>query len=347
MNMCSWWTRSRWQVIWRTWGLLGIAVIGTSCISISLPSATDRTQAIRPNTEKELEAFTRLARDPREFAITITLDENQTPRVVNAHRVRPDLVALVPLAGPEYSTLAILEGQIGPRPVRFLLDPTSAGNWTSLERARKYGMVPLGPPLIYAQPDHVPELGRGALCVCPELQVDVMTVAAALFYARPIRGPLWPLARSADAHDVDAVLGWVFLRAFEYVSWEFSIRAVVFSSRPLQLEPDHPRVLDRLPLLPGYNALAVNASVDGKIRPVLVDLAGDFEFVQEEPSLSPLRQVSLGEVVFRNVRVSSRTEQGLGFPNLSRIGLRLLSRFDVVLDNHRNELWILAPRVRP
>ncbi len=301
-----------------------------------------RTVSGLMNSEREVQAYIARALDPREFAITVTLDEDNAPRFINAHRPRPGLQAVAPLAGPPHTRLSLVGGLINGRPARILVDPTSAANWTSIERARAFGLSPLGPPLVYGVPEHVLDSIRGALSIAPTLQVDVMPVDAVLFYARAMRGPLWPLSRSAAAQEADFVVGWSFLRAFEYVRWDFAAAVLVFSTQPLN--PDAAEhVLARLPLEKGYSALVVKGTLEGKTRPFLIDLAGDFQLALDEADMAPVRQVTLGDVVLRELRATTLKEHGLGFPGLARLGLRAIGRFNVTLDNHRNELWIEPP----
>lgn len=296
-------------------------------------------------SEREVQAFIRRAVDPREFAISVALDANNIPLFVNANRPRPGLTAVAPIVSPPYSRLPLIEGEAAGRPVRILIDPTSSANWTSLDRARLFGLMPIGPPLVYGLPEHVPDTVRGGLCVAPSLGIDVMSIDAVLFYARAMRGPLWPLSRSAEAHEADMILGWNFLRAFEYVRWDFPSRMIEFSTRSAGDQEDG-RVLARLPLEKGYDAMVVKGTVDGKTLPLLIDLAGDFELAQDEAPSAPIRQISLGDVVLRNVRCATIRELGLGFPGLARLGLRAIGRFSLVLENHQNELWIETPSVR-
>ncbi len=328
------------------WAGASVVAIVSGCAGSSTLMRT--TPEGRPvsglqNSERDVAAFVRRAVDPREFAVSVTLDRENAPRFINAHRTRPGSEAVGVFISPEYSLLPMFEGTLDGRPVRLLVDPTSPANWTSLDRARQFGLTPLGPPLVYGLPEHVPDASRGALCAAQTLQIELLPVEAVLFYARPVRGPLWPLCRSADAREVDAVLGWSFLRAFETVRWELPARRIVFSSRR-DLEVDSsPHVLARLPLEPNYGLMVVKGTIEGQTRPLLLDLAGEFELAMASPPPAPVRQVTMGDVVLRELRANGLEELGLGFPDLARVGLKALGRYVVVLDNHRNEVRIERP----
>lgn len=293
------------------------------------------------STEKEIKAFMGRARDPREYAITVTTGPDRETVFVNANRTRPGLYAVAPFISPADTVLPLIEGQIGSRGVRILIDPTSEANWTSIERAGAYRLTALGPPFVGAIPEHVVDMVRGEVCAAAFIQIDAVTIDAPLFYARASRGPLWPLSRSADAHDADFVMGWSLLRSFRFVRWDFESRVVVLSTRPYIVNAQ--REMSRIPLDSSINAMAVKGTVDGKSKLLLVDLAGDFDLAADEATMDLVRQVSFGDIVLRDLHPTSLLEQGLGYPGIPRLGLRALSRYSIVLDNHRNELIVEIP----
>ncbi len=293
------------------------------------------------NSEREIRAFVSRALDPREFAITITMNPDNRPVIVNANRVRPGLEAVASFVSPPHTALPVIEGTVGGRPARILVDPTSSDNWTSIELARAFGLVAIAPPLISGFPEHVTDVVRGTLCVAPSMTVDVLPMDAALFYARASRGPLWPLSRSADAHDADFVIGWSLLRSFQAVRWDFGGRVIVFATRPHGDDDDS--LIARVPLENGFEALVVKGMVDGKTKSILIDLAGDYEVAVDDATMDLVRQISLGDLVLRDLHPTTLAAHGLGFPGVPRLGLRALSRFRIVLDNRRNELLIGAP----
>lgn len=323
------------------WVAAGVIVAGCQTSSTTRTGPDGQPVSGLMNSEREIRSFMGRALDPREFAVTITISEDGSPVIVNANRTRPGLEAITSFVSPPHTVLPVISGLANGRPARMLVDTTSSANWTSIERARAYGLVPLSPPAIGGLPQHVTDPVRGTLCVAPSMSLDVLPVEAVLFYARASRGPLWPLSRSADAHDADFILGWSLLRSFQAVRWDFAGRIVAFSSRAHVVDED--RLLARVPLENGYEALVVKGMVEGKIKPILVDLAGDYEIAVDESMMSLMKQVSLGDFVLRDLHPTTLQAHGLGFPGVPRIGLRALSKYRLVLDNRRNELLIEAP----
>lgn len=293
------------------------------------------------NSEREIRSFIGRARDPREFAVTITLNSDGAPVIVNANRCRTGLEAVSSFVSPPHTALPVLDGAVNGREARILVDSTSSANWTSIERAKAYGLIALAPPLIGGLPQHVVDQVRGTLCVAPSMALDVLPIDSALFYARASRGPLWPLSRSADAHDADFVIGWSLLRAFQTVRWDFVGRVISFSTRPYAADDD--RLLARVQLEKDFDALVVKGMIEGKTKPILIDLAGDYEIALDESTMDLMKQVSLGDLVLRDLHPTTLETHGLGYSGVPHIGLRALSKYRLILDNRRNELLIEAP----
>ena len=56
-----------------------------------------------------------------------------------------------------------------------------------------------------------------------------------------------------------------------------------------------------------------------------------------------IRQITLDNVVLREVHATAARTLGLGRPDIVRIGLRLLSRYTVTVDNRRNVVYLEIP----
>jgi hypothetical protein len=277
-----------------------------------------------------------------------------------ASRQQSDEIALLPFALPG-SPLPAVEGRPSPAPepvFALLCDTSSAENWTTIETADRIGMVPLGPPPVYATPEHDSDEVPAYLVLLPRLDLDALRVESVLFFARAAHGPLWPLDRhpASDARAdgprrakdgaIAAVAGMNLLRSFAWVQWDFARREVRCSSiRPYAPDPD--RLRATLPLDASSGPLRVRAAFDGRPQPAVLDTAGDYEAALPEPPLGLLRQVSLGDVVFRQVKASAVDELGLRPADTARIGRRLLERYRVTLDNRQNVVHLEVPPAAP
>lgn len=321
----------------RMWVYLLAAAIplaGTGCKSLGIGrSASDA---------KEIERFLKSGRDPKTLALTIYQDAGEKWIVVNGDRVRPHQRAQSSFVSPPGSSLAVI-GAEGPRgSVHVLMDPSSAQSWTSMAFARDLQLIPVTPPALTQVPVHLVDTQAGVLSLCPALKLDRMDAEAVCLYARPGPPTMWPVCRSADARDVKVVLGFDFLRSLAWAQWDFEGRMWMASSSDSYVA-DENRVIAILPFEAGADNLTVRAIIDGQPRQVILDLAGDFEMAMEAPPVDLIRQITLDNAVLRDVRAVSSHDVGLGRPDIVRIGARLLSRFQVTLDFHRNAVILEVP----
>ena len=294
----------------------------------------------------EIKDYVGRSKDPRMYSITIYEPDKGVPMVVNGNRTRAGQRAIAPFVSPPGSTFPLVRARAGATELLMITDTTAPESWTAMDRRAEYGLVPLGPPTEVVQPAHVADPVDGYLSIIPALTIDQLNVEAAVFYARASRGPLWPLSRTAVAEKAGAVCGFDFLHSFAAVQWDFSGRVLLLSASTVY-EPDPARLLASLPFDPTNGVLIVHGEVDGKPGQVLLDTAGEFEAAMDNPPQGLLRQIALGDIVFRQVQAVPTRKLGLGRPDLTRVGLRLLARYRVTMDNRRNVVYFEKPMEAP
>ena len=298
----------------------------------------------RPQTgeDREILRYLRSGQSPQSLSLTVYQDQSERWLVVNGTRVAPYQQAHLSFASPAGSPIAQLN-VVGPKgEVQALVDPSSPRSWTCMAFAKALKLTPVNPPSLVETPVHVIDARGGVLSVCPELLMDRLQVKSVLLYARTGPATLWPVSRSALARDAKLVLGYDFLRSFSWVQWDFEGRMWTAStSEPYA--PDAESVVATLPLEAGADGLTVRAIVDSKPRQIVLDLAGDYEMAMDSPPMELIRQVTLDDLVLRGVRAVSTQDLGLGRPDIARLGLRLLSRFQITLDLHRNVVHLEIP----
>lgn len=321
--------------------LLTLAGLVCGCQTFFGSSAEDPNALPAATVDQFLKKVT----DPRTHSVT--LSRGPSGEAVFAGAFRPQFNAM---ARPEFvsdstSGIPMIGGRVGLNwNCKILVDTTSPDNWIDLESALANRMIPIGPggKAIAVTPAHVIDPTEGYACLCPALYLDQLRFDSVVLYARAARKPLWPLSRAPAAQEADLVLGMSALRAFTYVQWDFKTREMVFSSnQPYTPSPD--RLIAEVPAEGGMRALMVTGRINGEKRPLLLDTAGDFELVMQEPPSGLIRQLSIGDVVFRQVRAGAIGDHGLGAPEFARVGLGLLSRFRITLDNRRNVIIFESP----
>lgn len=319
-------------------GLAAVAAAGAGCSMFKSVSGT----AALLMSGAEIKEYVGRSKDPRMYSITIYEPEKGVPVIVNGNRTRAGQRAIAPFVSPPGSAFPLVRARAGATELQAITDTSAPESWTAMDRRVELGLVPLGPPTQVVQPAHVADPVDGYLSVIPSFSIDQLDVEAAIFYARASRGPLWPLSRTAVAEKAAAVCGFDFLRGFAAVQWDFSGRVLLLSSSTAY-EPDPGRLIASLPFDPTNGVLIVRGEVGGKPGQVLLDTAGEFEVAMDNPPQSLLRQIAVGDIVFRQVQVVPTRQLGLGRPDLTRVGLRLLSRYRVTMDNRRNLVYFEKP----
>lgn len=300
-------------------------------------------QSMTPLTVSQAKHFLAKARDPRLFGIT-TYPSDDGDIFVNANLVASGQHAILPLRSDDPSWPPIVRIRLGDAsPTLALIDTSSMNNWVVLSAARQAGAIPLTQDLDDRKlASHVVETIGGYLVTTEPIEMGGARVTAPLFYARAAQGAMGPLARRLEKPVPSAVLGCSLLRSFRYVQFDFPEKRVVLSSIS-EYFPDPSLLLARLPLESAGGVLGARAILDQKEALVILDTGGDFELAMTEPPTAPFRQVALGDLILRQVNVTSARDLGLGLPKYPRLGRKLLSRYKVTFDWSRKLIYFERP----
>ena len=142
-----------------------------------------------------------------------------------------------------------------------------------------------------------------------------------------------------------SVLRTMFLDTLQIESVIFRVRSRPGSLGPLARGIARPRLAE-VSFSQDGGAVVIGGQIDGAPRRILVDPAGDFALVLPDGGGGVVRQVTIGDLVLRNVptRTSASGEAvGRRYAGYVRIGRRLLSRFTVILENRMHRLIIEKP----
>jgi len=198
--------------------------------------------------------------------------------------------------------------------------------------------------LFEKQAAHVNDTVGGLASVVPQMEFAKMRIERAVFFLRNQHGPLGMLTRWEKSPAIDGVFGADFIRAFKFVRISLRGRHVVLSATS-----DYPQLNNRIasiPLIKGNEGFELEAVINGTKKIVMVDIAGDFEMAMDISSPEMLRQVSLGDAVWRKVEAIPGREMGLGLNPEPRIGRQLLEKYDLVFNNYGKELILERPAER-
>jgi hypothetical protein len=225
-----------------------------------------------------------------------------------------------------------------------LIDTSSRENWVDFETAAHNDLIPLGPPPYTRKPRHVVDPDNtGYLALSSKIRIKQMHVENALFYLRTPYMDLGPLTRNQFHPMPHMVIGAELLKAFRFVQLDYAGRQAIFSST-LPYNPPPTRLLAEVPLLDLHGIIACRGIIDGEPVTLIVDTAGDYELaLPVKPDDGTVRQLSVGDLVFRQVACVSTDRHHLGLPQYPRIGARLLSRFQVTFDFRKKVIIFERP----
>lgn len=163
--------------------------------------------------------------------------------------------------------------------------------------------------------------------VIGQIRLDQMFIDNIPIYVRMARGSLGPLTRGVYDPHVDMVLGYDVLGLFETIQINLREGVVQFSpSHPYQ--PNEDLLMSQAQILPrqGYG-LVIEGSVYGQPTPVVIDLAGDYDFMRSDKKVNTTKQVSLGGLVFRHVPTTHLPIAGV----LPRAGRRMFENYLITI----------------
>ncbi len=184
-----------------------------------------------------------------------------------------------------------------------LLDTSSPTTWLEFSASQEFGAVFLGMDEM-----NIPYRGSyntgdvpGYAAVVTQFRIDQLFVENSPLYVRMAMNSLGPLARGVKVPKIEAVMGYDWLKNFEYVQFNFNAKTVSFSaSHPYVPHRDLLMTEAKIVNQPGFG-LVVEGAIFGKSTPIVLDFAGDYHFARSDIKVNSTKQVSIVDVVFRKV----------------------------------------------
>ena len=319
-----------------SWLVLPFVLIGCSTPTPKTPRAF---------TDQEQQIFFKRAKVPQVFGITVYASDNG-PIFAGANRVHEGQWANMSFLSSKDSLAPIVSLEPGgPGKFTALVDTSSKDSWLSSYAANEANIIPIGPPAYIVKPSHVADDMDGDLSVAPTIHFNVLNLETVLFYVRAAHGPMGPLARSNDP-EPDAVIGYNLLKSFAFAQFHFSEKQLRLSATKA-FTPNKDALIAAIPITEVNGSLAVEGVIDGKSQLLIIDTGGDFALAMKEAPAEPIRQVSMGDIVFRQVTATRSTDTGLDMLDYPRIGRKLLSKFIITICPKEKILYAERPANAP
>lgn len=307
------------------------ALLLTSCGTMSTKEPHMVTQAEKAQLAER-------GKSPQVFGLTAYSTPNGAI-FAGGFRLHHGQARRIDFASDKNSTTPLVKAEGG---LQFLIDSSATESWITTEAFSKLNGVTLKESGLYEKrPQHVYDETGGLAVVIPKIIIDELHIESSVFFMRNKHGPLGVLTRWEDPSEIDGVVGADFLRAFKFVRISFKNRYVVMSATTEY--PDTNNRIATIPLIKSNEGLTLEAVINGDREVVFVDIAGDFEMATDTTASETLRQVSIGDAVYRKVEAIPGREIGLGLEPQPRIGRQLLEKYDLVFNNYCEELILERP----
>jgi len=292
--------------------------------------------------QDRVDAYLSTAQDPRRHWLSV-YPSNDDPVYVGAHRLHSGQRAKADFKSRRKSAMPVID--IRPADSFYypaLIDTSSKHNWIALDGAHELRLFPLGPPVPTQTPEHIDDTAEGYLSLATKFRIEQLHIENALFYTLASQISLGPLARDCSHPTPRMVIGCDLLKVMRFFQLDFSGHQIAFSST-LPYKPSTEHLIASVPLKSKFGAMAVKGVIDGVKTTFILDSAGDYELAMNNAETDTVSQVSLGDLVFRQVAITSIEQAGLGHPDTPHIGTRLLKRFRVTFDNQKKVVYFEKP----
>ena len=224
------------------------------------------------------------------------------------------------------------------RSMNVLLDTGSPVSWMEFGTSLDFGTEFLGTSrkqLRYPGPLNTGG-APGFAAVVPRMDMGYVEIYNTPLYVRMALHSLGPFARGIEAPHVDTVFGYDFMKNFEYVRFDFQKREVLFSTTDIYV-PDVDLLMTVATIKKvSEGGLAVEGSIVGSTTPIILDVAGDYHFSRGDVKVKVTKQVSLGDVVWRQVPTLLLPT---GEKRAPRAGRKMLERYTLTVCPKRGVVY--------
>lgn len=292
--------------------------------------------------DNALGVFFAKAQDPRRLWLTV-YESDDGPVFSGANRLAPAKLAQSPFVsdGDDESAPVIAMDAKNQSGVPVLIDTSSVFSWLDLSLSLQIDTIPFGPPPFKEVPTHVTDPIVGYAGAVPRVLIDSVAINTAIFYTRAAPIPMEALGRRVYRPRPLGVLGVDLLSLFQFVQLNYPNHTATFSTS-IPYTADTNDLMTTLPLKKIDGSFAVNGVVDGKLTPMILDTAGDFELAVPGEATEPIRQIVLGDLVLRRVFPVSCADADCP-AEYPRLGRRLLGKFRLTLEPKNNKVHFERP----
>lgn len=262
---------------------------------------SDAPKSDTPLTSSQQKRTLSQSRPPQQFGFAVHRTQNGIAYSGNC-RLHPNHLATEDLEKDHIPVIKV-QGRSKRNKMNVLIDFASATSWLEFSESQKFKAFFMGigdMAIPYRGSSNTG--GQNAYAgVITQLRIDNLFIENIPFYIRMATGSIGPLNRGIEVPEVDAVLGYDNLQEFEYIQINLRESRVTFSSTIPYFPHDELLITTAKIVKSQGHGLAIEGAIFGKPTPILLDFAGDFNFTRNDAKVNTTKQVSLGDLVFRQV----------------------------------------------
>lgn len=320
-----------------SFGMFSLILASVALLGCSTSGSKDRpTRAL---SEREQKAALAHCKSPAHFGFSVVpaykgIDFRGAARLKSTHPVVAKLLK---------GTIPVIEvrGENPRDTIKMLVDFSAPVSWMEYLTAKRQKVAFLGvnnQVIPYRGAYYADGINAYAGAV-EKVWIDSLSMENVPFYIRMSKGTLGPLARGIIDPPVEATLGYDNLRNFKYVQIDMLRNQMVFSAAT-SYQPSEELLIATAKIihLSGYG-LVVEGAILGQAVPLVIDFAGDYSFARGDVAVESTKQISLGEMVFRQVPTLALNSKNAA----PRVGRKIFEPYIVTVCNEKGVVYFERP----
>ncbi len=290
--------------------------------------------------EDQIQAALANAKPPQQFGFSVYPTVNNGIAMRGSARLHPRHVASAKFISSDLPVIH-MNGSAARMTMNALLDPSSTESWFDFEKAQEFKASFLGldgRTIAYQGNSYVGNIAAYA-AVIPQMRINQLFIENSPVFVRMALNSLGPLNRGIQDCKIHSLIGYDILSTFEYVQFDLDRGRVNFSAT-IAYTPNENRLIGEAAIVRARGiGLAVAGAVGGNKTPIILDVAGNYDFVVNNATASITPMIELGEVVY----VNTPTIQSATYDGLPRAGIGMLRKYVVTVCPRKGVVYFERP----
>lgn len=312
----------------------------TLCLLIAGCSSTKKNKNEVLLDQEQISKALAGAKPPQQYGFTVYPAEDNRIAMNGSARLHPMQMAAVDFVSDSAPVIKI-EGSARRMNLNALIDTASAETWFEYSKAMDFRASFLGldgRTISYEGGAYI-GAAKAYAAVIPQIRIKQLFIEDAPVYVRMAINSLGPLNRGIQDCRVSGVIGYNTLRNFEYIQIDIGKGSIGFSATRAYT-PNEDRLIGTADIVQVSGAgLAVQGGVNGNETPVLLDVAGNFNFAMNNATMNTTSMIEVGEIVYVNeptVRITSAD-------GLPRAGANMLRKYLITICPRSGKVYFERP----